>query len=114
MPDMPGMIADVKFILNDLGDQRRCPDPGTQPVSNGAAIQDIGQLFLLVDAQLGGPPAALPLQQAFLAMPVPGPDPGVDPGAVDLELRAIWPVVCPWTLSMMACSRRATRNDLSV
>lgn len=85
MPDMAGMITDVKFLLNDLGDERRSPDPGAQPVSDGAAVQDIGQLFPLVGAQLGGSPAALALQESFLAMPDPGPDPGVNPGSVDLE-----------------------------
>lgn len=86
MPDMAGMIADVKFLLNDLGDQGRSPDSGAQPVSDGAAVQDIGQLFPLVGAQLGGPSAALAFQESFLAMAVPGPDPGMNPRAIHLEV----------------------------
>ena len=83
-------------------------------MGDGAALQDIRQVFPLAGAELGGPAAAMALQQPFIAMLIPGADPSVDARAIHLQALAIWPVVCPWTLSMMASKRKATRGALSV
>src|SRR5271169_3362103 len=48
-------------------------------------VQDVRQLFPLAGAQLSGPSTPMSLQQSFFAMFVPGPDPGVSPGAVHLQ-----------------------------
>ena len=85
MPHRPRVIADLKFLRDDLGDQGRSPHPGVQAVSDGAAVQDVRQVFPRAGVQRGGPPAALPFQQTFIALRIPSADPGVNPGAVDLQ-----------------------------
>lgn len=54
-------------------------------MSHGAAVQDICQMFPLAGAQLGGPSRAMSLQQSFIAMVIPGSDPSVNAGAIDLQ-----------------------------
>ena len=79
------MVAHVKFLRHDLGAARRGPDPSVQAISHRAAVQDVGQMFPLGGAQLGGPPAAIALQQPVGPRPIPSADPGMHPRAIDLE-----------------------------
>jgi hypothetical protein len=54
-------------------------------VCDRAAVQNIRQLFPLTGAQLGGPATAMSLQQAFIAMLIPSPNPSVSAGAIHLQ-----------------------------
>src|SRR5271168_3043860 len=48
-------------------------------------FQDIRQLFPLTGTQLGRASTSMPLQQSFIAVLVPGPDPSVSTGAIHLQ-----------------------------
>ena len=85
MPHMPGMITDGELLLDDLRDQRGRPDSGVQAMGDGAAVQNVGQLFPLRGAQFRGPPTAMAFQEAFVAMLIPSANPGMHAGAIHLQ-----------------------------
>jgi hypothetical protein len=48
-------------------------------------VQNIRQLFPLTGVQLGGPSTPMALQQTFIAMFIPSPDPSMRAGAIHLQ-----------------------------
>src|ERR1035438_1107382 len=83
---MPGVILPPKFLFDDMTHQRTGPDPSFQPVSHRTAIQNVAQPLAIFPAEVRRPPAAVPFQQAFFAVPIPLIDPQRNGAAMHLEM----------------------------
>src|ERR1035438_1726013 len=83
---MPGVILPPKFLFDDMTHQRTGPDPSFQPVSHRTAIQNVAQPLAIIPAEVRRPPAAVPFQQAFFAVPIPLIDPQRNGAAMHLEM----------------------------
>src|SRR5208282_4001516 len=79
------MIAHGKLLRDDLSNQGGSPHSGIQAMRDRTTFQDIRQLFPLTGTQLGRASTSMPLQQSFIAVLVPGPDPSVSTGAIHLQ-----------------------------
>src|ERR1700733_7464667 len=83
---MPGVILQPKFLFDDMTHQRTGPDPSFKPISHRPAIQNVAQPLAILAAEGRRPPAAVPFQQAFFAVPVPLIDPQRNGAAMHLEM----------------------------
>ena len=65
---VPRMVDDAELFLHHPGDHRRSPDPGVQPISHRAAIQDVAEAAVLCRAQARGPSGSVTFQETLDAV----------------------------------------------
>jgi hypothetical protein len=79
------MVDDAELFLHHPGDHRRSPDPGVQPISHRAAIEDVAEAAVLGLAQARGPSGAVTFQEALHALRLKASQPLGNLGARRLQ-----------------------------